>query len=155
MESFYTIIALLTAGISLITGLISLFTGLQRDGEKVDVVFGVMGIGLFIFFMIPPIGFILLDKAPYPVEIEVKRIFIWSYYALMPWFFELYTGYKKRAITITIDVLAVISYMIMVFTTVDSMKSLWVMVVITVSGLNLYYGLAASLNQIKMGRRKE
>ena len=42
MESFYTIIALLTAGVSLATGLINLFTGLHKDGEKVDLVFGVM-----------------------------------------------------------------------------------------------------------------
>jgi len=155
MESFYTTIALLTAGVSLATGLINLFTGLHKDGDKVDVIFGIMGISLFIFILIPPVGFISLDKAPYPVEIEIKRIFIWAYYALIPWFIQLYTDYKKRAIPITINVLAVISYITMAFTRVDGMRPLWVMIAVIGFVLILYYGLTASLKQIKMQKRKE
>jgi len=155
MESFYTIIALLTAGGSLVTGLINLFTGLHKDAEKVDVVFGVMGISLFIFFMIPPIGFITVDKAPYPLNIDIKRLFLWAHYALLPWFIELYTGHKKRPFPIVTGSLLFISYIVMFFTVADSAKPGWVMIVVIALGIILYYGLIAAIKQIKSGRRTE
>ena len=96
MESFYTIIALITAGVSLATGLINLFTGLHKDAEKVDLVFGIMCLCMFIRFLIPPIGFILQDKAPYPLQIDIKRVFNSAFNGLFPWFVILYTGYRKK-----------------------------------------------------------
>jgi hypothetical protein len=66
MEFFFLVIALITAGLSLAMGSVSLISGLSKDGEKVDLVFGIMCLSLFIFFITPPIGFVWLDKAPYP-----------------------------------------------------------------------------------------
>jgi hypothetical protein len=42
MEAFYTTIALITAGVSLFAGLVNLFIGFHKEGEKVDVLFGIM-----------------------------------------------------------------------------------------------------------------
>lgn len=155
MESFFYAVSLLTAGVSLSTGMINLFIGIYKGVEKTDVIFGVMGISLFIFLLMPPVGFILHDAAPYPVEIEIKRIFIWGYYALMPWFIEYYTGYKRRIFAIIINVLCGASYLMMILTATDSMKPAWTMVAIIVFGLILLYGVIASVRQIKSNRQKE
>jgi hypothetical protein len=31
--------------------------------KKLDVLFGIMGLSLFIYFLFPPLGFVLIDKA--------------------------------------------------------------------------------------------
>ena len=84
MESFYFTIALITAGIALAMGLISLSAALHKDGERIDLVFGVMCLCLFIFFVIPPVGFVLVDKAPYPISIDTKRIFTPGFFNYIP-----------------------------------------------------------------------
>jgi hypothetical protein len=102
MEQVYLVIAMLTAGVSLISGINHLLTGLHRDGEKMDLVFGILALSIFLFLMLPPIGFILADMAQYKGELIIKRIFIFSFYILLPWFIELYSGYKQRLLNYTI-----------------------------------------------------
>src|SRR6187551_2851366 len=95
MEEVYLIIALVTSGAALITGLNSFFTGLQKQGNRLDLIFGVQCLLLFIFLIFPPIGFIL-DDSIQPDLLAIKRIFIWSYYGLFPFFLESYSGYRNR-----------------------------------------------------------
>jgi hypothetical protein len=86
MESFYLILAMLTAGIALAMGVVSIFIGLHKDGEKVDLIFGILGLFLFIHFILPPAGFVVLDKAPYSMDVILKRLFNFLYAGLFPWF---------------------------------------------------------------------
>ena len=79
MEIIQLTIALLTAGVALFAGLVSLFTGLHKDGDKTDLIFGILCIAIFIYFLSPPMGFIIADKAPYSTEIIIKRIFTNKY----------------------------------------------------------------------------
>jgi len=155
MESFYTTIALLTAGVSLATGLINLFTGLHKDGEKVDLVFGVMCLCMFIFFLIPPIGFILQDKAPYPVHIVVKRLFNSVFNGLFPWFVILYTGYRKKTIAYIISVLVILYYLIMAFTKTDSQNPFWVYPALLSLVMNVVFGFFAAFSQVRNGEKKK
>ncbi|HEY6977524.1 MAG TPA: sigma 54-interacting transcriptional regulator [Chitinophagaceae bacterium] len=155
MDSFYTIIALLTAGVSLATGLINLFTGLHKDGDKVDLVFGVMCLWMFIFFLIPPIGFILEDKAPYPLQVDIKRLFNNTFNGLFPWFIILYTGYRKKMIAYIISALVILYYGIMVFTKTDSQKPVWVYLVLLALVMNMVFGFFAGFSQIRNGERKK
>ncbi len=154
MEFVYIVIALITAGVALITGLLNLFTGLHKDGEKLDVVFGAMCLCMFIFFLVPPIGFIVEDKAPYPLQIEIKRLFNFSFLALFPWFVLLYTGYSKKIMAYIIDALVILMYVMMVSTKTDSAKPFWVMIDLIVLGANLIFGCFAGFNQLKHGDRK-
>jgi len=149
MEYYYLILAMLTAGVSLAGGLVSLFTALHKDGEKTDLIFGILALCIFIFLMLPPMGFILIDKAPYAPAIIFKRIFIYAYYLLLPWFIELYTGYKKRALTISIDILFIISYFTMMMAKVDSMKPWWILIALIPFSLILYYGMVGAIWQMK------
>lgn len=118
MVQVYLIIALLTAGISLAMGSVSFFLGLKNQ-NKTDLIFGAMGLSLFLFLVLPPVGFIILDQSPYPFEILFKRVFIFGYYGLMPWFIYYYTGRsnKKPPIAISLGVLSV--YIIMGTTVKD------------------------------------
>ncbi len=64
-----------------------------------DIVFGVLCISISLFFILPPAGFIVHDKPPYPAEIIVKRIFNVLFFCLFPWFVNLYTGYKQKSLS--------------------------------------------------------
>ena len=96
MEVIQLIVALLTVCVALFAGLVSLFIGLHKDGENTDVFFGIICLAIFIFFLSPPMGFIINDKAPYSLEILIKRIFNFSFFSIFPWFVFFYTRYKKR-----------------------------------------------------------
>jgi PAS domain S-box-containing protein len=154
MGFFFLVIALITAGLCLAMGSISLVNGLDRDGEKVDVVFGAMCIALFIFFLLPPVGFVLIDKAPYASGILFKRVFNFFYGGAMPWLILLYTGYKKKILPLIVSSLYLIAYLIMVFTTNESVSPLWMTFIVIALGIAGVYGFIAANFQWKSGDRK-
>ncbi|HSF45051.1 MAG TPA: hypothetical protein VLA58_03545, partial [Chitinophagaceae bacterium] len=96
MDFLFFIIAMITAGVALVTGLNSLLIGASVEGSRVNQVFGVMSLLMFIFFIMPPVGFITSDASPYPGALFIKRIFNWTYYAMLPVFFQFYSGYRNR-----------------------------------------------------------
>jgi PAS domain S-box-containing protein len=151
MVSFQLIIALLSAGIALFAGSVSLFTGLHRNGEKTDLIFGVLCLAIFIYFLYPPIGFIVLDKAPYPTDVIIKRVFNFIFFSIFPWFVLFYTGYKKIVLPIIIDSINVLSYFIMLFSTKDNHAPLWVFTALIVICLSIIYGFIAVRYQFKNG----
>lgn len=53
MESFYNVIAILTAGISLAMGVLSLFTFFYKGRQKIDLVFGALCLAVVIFILLP------------------------------------------------------------------------------------------------------
>lgn len=155
MEFFYTQIAFLTAGVALVTGLINLFIGLSKYGEKVDIVFGLMSLTMFVFFMLPPAGFILLDKAPYSLQIDIKRVFNNAFVVLFPWFVIFYTGHGKKIIAYLIDALVVVYYASMMTTTTDSQKPQWVYLVLVTHALSVVFGFYAGFLQARNGEKKK
>lgn len=155
MEFFYTAIALLTAGVAFTAGLINLVIGLSKDGEKVDLLFGVMSLCMFVFFMLPPVGFILLDKAPYSLQIDIKRFFNNSFNGLFPWFVILYTGYRKKVAAYIISGAVIFAYLTMVFTSADSPKPLWVYLALVCLTMNVIFGFYAGFYQLKNGEKKK
>jgi PAS domain S-box-containing protein len=156
MESIYFIIALLTAGAALVSGLIGLFIGLDKaEGQKTYLVFGLMAMCVFMFIILPPTGFILVDKPPYPIEVEIKRIFSWTYYIFLAWFIEYYSGYKKRKVVIAISAITVISYFTMIFTTGGNQNPVWRMLIILPLTMILVYGFMASGYMLKSTFRNE
>jgi PAS domain S-box-containing protein len=153
MESPHQIIAILSAGIALTMGLISLFSGLHKDGEKTDVVFGILCISIFLFFVFPPLGFIIIDHAPYPRDVIIKRIFNHIFFGLFPWFVLLYTGYKKIILPVLINLIYLSSYFIMVFSTQDNHQPLWVMTAMMGITLTVVHGFLAVRHQFKNGSK--
>jgi hypothetical protein len=126
MEIIQLTIALLTAGVALFAGLVSLSTGLHKDGEKTDLIFGFLCLAIFLFFLCPPLGFIMADKAPYAINIIIKRIFNFSFFSLFPWFVFFYTGYRKKFLPILISSLNFLTYILMVFAQKDTHAPIWV-----------------------------
>ncbi len=155
METFYTIIALLTAGACLGIGTINLFIGLHKEGDKADLIFGIMCLSMCIFFLLPPIGFILNDKAPYPLQIIIKRIFNFSFSALLPWFILLYCGLTKKIIPVAINICILIAYLVMCFAKTDNPKPVWVLVMLLAFMLNIAYGFYAAFTQIAKGKKNK
>ena len=155
MESFQTIIALITAGVSLAMGLIYLSSGLNRDADKADLVFGFMCVSVFIFFILPPAGFIIIDKAPYPFQIIVKRFFNFLNGALFPWFILMYSGYGKKRVPLIADLFYVAGYLFMAFTSKDNSQPFWVSLVLVPMLVTLVYGLLAARFMLKSGKRSK
>jgi len=151
----YTAIAFITVGIALVSGIINLLSGLSADGEKTELVFGILLLCIVVFLLLPPVGYIIDDKAPYSLGLDIKRIFIWSHYALLPVFFEYYSGYKKPFIKYSIWGLLIASYFAMAFASQDSAKPLWVMIALVMFFVVGWYGFAAAINQIKKQKKSE
>ncbi len=120
MIELYQNIGIFIAGIGLPIGLISIFLGFKDKNQKEYLVFGIMSLCLTIFFMTPPVGFIIDDQAPYSLAIKIKRIFIYGYYTLIPLFLVFYSGYKSKKVFYLTAVLAVTGYVTMFFTQQDS-----------------------------------
>src|SRR5687767_9963491 len=145
MEEFYTSFALLTAGVALAMSTISFLVSFRKENNRTDVLFCVMCLCLTIFFLLPPTGFILHDTPPYSVAVLIKRIFIWSYYALAPWFILAYTGYPKKHLAYLIGIVQVVSYVIMALTMADRAKPIWSLVAVVAFGCVFVQGLVASV----------
>ena len=155
MENFYTVIALITAGASLAIGLVNIVTGALKDGEKDNLVFGIMCLCMFVFFMLPPVGFILEDKAPYTLQIDIKQFFSFTFAALLPWFVSLYTVSRKKLMPIVIDIFVALGYFTMLFTKTDSSKPAWVLFVLVFLGINLGHAFFAGFMQIRKGDKSK
>ena len=152
MEDLYLRLAFVTAGVSLSMGGISLFIGLKRQHEA-DLIFGFMGLSLLVFLMLPPAGFILFDQAPYSMDILVKRIFIYTYYALFPWFIRFYTGKGSFRIPILISIGVIADYMIMFQTSEDRAKPIWSMVAVIMFASIAAYGMICGISQYRSGEK--
>ncbi len=155
MEIIQLSIALLTAGVALFAGLVSLFIGLHKDGQKTDVVFGFLCIAIFLFFLVPPIGFIVDDKAPYSAEIIFKRIFNFFYFGIFPWFVFYYTGYRKKILPVLISSVSVLTYFLMVFARKDTHAPVWLIVALFTIGLSIAHGFIAARYQVKSGEKSD
>jgi PAS domain S-box-containing protein len=152
MQEFYFILALLTAGVSLAMGSISLVVGL-KNRDKTEIVFGVMVLSLFAFVLLPPVGFIIQDQAPYPLAILIKRLFSFTYYALLPWFVFSYTGSDSRKMPILISVQVIALYIMMAFTQGDLLKPTWMWGALIIFGTIFMYGLLSGIRQYKSNER--
>jgi len=155
METLFQLSSILTAGIALAMGLLSFLTFFNKKGEKVDLVFGVLSLLVAFFILIPPVGFIVVDDAPYSTAIKLKRIFSFSFVAVLPWFVALYSGQTKRMIPLVVTVSTIICYGVMFFTTTDSPKQLWTSVAIIILAACLAYGFYAGYSQFKNGQKEK
>lgn len=95
------ILASITAGTCLSMGTISFYLG-WRQRNNSYLMFGAMAIFLFLFILMPPYGFIAKEVTPYPIEIILKRVFIYLYYGFFPWFIYWYTGRQTKMIVPTL-----------------------------------------------------
>jgi len=152
MMDVMTILAFITAGTSLSMGVISIFIGLRKL-SRTDLIFGIMGLCLFVFFILPPAGFILVDYAPYSTEILVKRIFIFGYYALFPWYIRQYTGSHGKVIPWIISFSAIACYGVMFFTGAYETKPVWSKVAVFTFGAIAVYGIVAGAMQYRSGNK--
>ncbi|MEJ1238275.1 sigma 54-interacting transcriptional regulator [Chryseolinea sp. T2] len=124
MEEFYRSFGLVSCGVSLAMGSVYLYLGSLRKSVTY-LLFGVMGFSLFIFFLMPPLGFILDDTPPYTSALLVKRLFIFAYYGITPWFIIHYSGYPKKWPAYVLSALVVLCYLLMAFTPESPEKPFW------------------------------
>ncbi|HZI25736.1 MAG TPA: PAS domain S-box protein, partial [Chryseolinea sp.] len=152
MEDFYTSLALVSAGVSFAMSSVHLFLAFQRR-DKSYLIFGLMGLALVFFFLLPPVGFILHDSPPYPANILFKRIFIFSYYILTPWFILAYSDYPKKILAYVNLFITIVCYLVMALTKDHTSKPIWSIIAVAGFGCILLLGILAVQWQVKQGQR--
>ena len=155
MNEIQIAIAFTSGGLALAMALVSLPFGLHKGGEKVDLIFGILCICMFLFFVFPPFGFIINDKAPYPNNLLIKRIFNFSFYGLFPWFVYYYTGYAKKLLPVLVNILVIVSYCWMFLTKTDRQVPIWIYPALISVGLNVLHGFLAVRHQLMAGGNKK
>jgi formate hydrogenlyase transcriptional activator len=148
------IMALLTAGISLAMGTISFYLG-WKQREKANLIFGLMALSLAIFIMMPPVGFISNHQPPYPIEVIVKRIFSYGYYALFPWFIFEYTNQRKKIIPLIISLYVFACYWIMVFASPGVPTPILMIPPLVAFAFILAYGIVSGIRQYQNQNKKK
>jgi formate hydrogenlyase transcriptional activator len=148
------IIALLTAGISLAMGTISFYLG-WKQREKANLIFGLMALSLAIFIMLPPVGFISNHQPPHPIEVIVKRIFSYGYYALFPWFIFEYTNQRKKIIPLIISLYVFACYWIMVFASPGVPTPILMIPPLVAFAFILAYGIVSGIRQYQNQNKKK
>lgn len=154
MENTYLIIALLISGSSFSIGLISFFLGLNDKNQKEYLVFGIMSLCLTIFFLAPPIGFIIDDHAPYSLAIKLKRIFIYGYYILIPLFLTYYSGYKSKKMFYVVVAVALSGYISMTLEQEDSRVPVHLILTLITFSIITFFGLYIGIWQLRYGNKK-
>lgn len=153
MEELYQSFALISCGVSLAMGSVYLYLGVLRKSGTYSL-FGLMGFVLFIFYLMPPTGFILIDNPPYDSPLLLKRIFIFLYYGLTPWFILAYSGYPKKWPAYFLTTIAIISYGLMAFTQASPEKPFWAkFALINFGGIFVLGMVCARWLQIQAQRR--
>jgi PAS domain S-box-containing protein len=109
---------------------------------------------LFAFYLMPPVGFILDDTPPYPAMVLVKRIFIFLYYGITPWFILHYSGYPKKWPGYVLSGIAVVCYGMLFFTPESPDKPLWSKVALLNFGGILLLGLFGARFLQRQNQRK-
>ena len=155
MQNTYFIISLIMAGIALATGISILTFGLLQDKEKEYFIFGIMCLLLAIFILMPPTGFIVYDKAPYPLQIEIKRIFVFLYYGLTPLFIIHYSGYRKLWFFRFFLILTLVCYIMMIQTKIDSKVPHWFWIAQATFLIINVFGIFSGFWQLKHGKKKD
>jgi hypothetical protein len=154
MGNFLDILASITAGICLSMGTISFYLGWKQK-DKSYLVFGLMAIFLFLFINMPPHGFIIKEQIPYTIEIKLKRIFIYSYYALFPWFIFWKTAQTKKLFPVIISLYVLACYWFMVFAIGSiNMRALLTPPIIAFAAI-LAYGIHAGIRQFKTNEKRK
>jgi formate hydrogenlyase transcriptional activator len=143
MEDFYKSFALVSCGVSLAMGSVYIYLGSLRRSSTYFL-FGIMGISLFVFYILPPVGFILVDNPPYDSGLIFKRVFSFAYYGIAPWFILAYSGYPKKWPAYLLSIVAVVCYVIMSFTPAVESKPLWSKLALVNFGGILLLGLAGA-----------
>lgn len=143
MEDFYRSFALVSCGVSLAMGSVYLYLGSLRKSHTY-LLFGIMGITLFVFYVLPPPGYILYDTPPYDSGLLVKRIFIFLYYGITPWFILAYSGYPRKWPAYLISLVAVVCYILMVFTPASPEKPFWAKIALLNFGGIFFLGMVSA-----------
>src|SRR5258705_10448293 len=142
MERIIYDISLVTAGIPLCMGLIMLGIGIRRTKSQTELTFGLLGILLGLFILTPPIGFVTSPVTRYSDLLLFKRIFIFSYYVIFPWFLYYYSGRPGRKAPFAISLFVFLSYFGL-FVNMDRLPSpLWTYFAVVIFAINLIYGVA-------------
>lgn len=125
-------------------GLLSLGLAKQKTLNPTYLCLAAMGISMTLFILIPPTGFLTNEVASYVNLLHVKRMFIFGYYAVFPWFLYYFSERPGKKFPQFISLFVALSYFLMFFTTSTLPRPLWTYFAIGVFGLNFSYGVMAA-----------
>src|SRR5687767_10329522 len=153
METFYYATAILASGIALAMGLLSLLKAMHKSGEKLDLFFSALCLSVVLFILLPPTGFIIMETAPYPTSLNLKRLFSFSFIAMLPWFVSVYTGLKAKAVPVGVSAALIIAYILMAGKSVDSSEQLWIGAAASILLVVIAYSFYAAYRLFSTGEK--
>jgi PAS domain S-box-containing protein len=155
MEVLYFSVAMVTVGLCAAMGSASLGLGISGQRDKSYLLFGTMCGLMVLFILLPPVGFIVADPAPYSTLVLFKRIPIFLYYAVFPWFIHFYTGQQKKLAPYLITSFTVLSYFVMAAEPLGLNPPLWTYCALVIFATNLGYAIVGTMTMHRGGRRLE
>ena len=155
MEALYFSIAMVTVGLCAAMGSISLGLGVSGKRDKGYLLFGAMCGLMVLFILLPPVGFIVADPAPYSTLVLFKRIPIFLYYAVFPWFIHFYTGQQEKRAPYLITSFTILSYFVMAAEPLGLNPPVWTYCALLIFATNLGYGIVGTMTMHKTGRQLE
>ncbi len=155
MDSYYYAISLITAGICLSMGGISFAICWKQYADRTNFYFGVVCLSMVAFILIPPVGFITVDVPAYLNLLVFKRIFIFAYYAIFPWFLYYYSERPGKRFPQIITVFVSLSYFVMFYSNSSLPRPLWTYFAMVLYGLNFFYGIQVAIWMYRRGDRSE
>jgi PAS domain-containing protein len=155
MDFLFISLAFATAGICIAMGSVSLAVGFAISRKPSYFFFGVMCWAMVGFVFSAPVGFIVGDPDVYSAPIFFKRIFIFLYYTLLPWFIYHYTGKPGKVLPWFISVITVLCYFAMVIRPFSLDPPLWHHGARLMFITNLVYGFSGTRYMYRLEKKLE
>lgn len=151
MITLYTSFALLTAGVLMAIGVITLLIAI-KSSSRLDFLFSAMALILAIYFVLPPVGFVLSIDAVFSDDTLWKRACIGIFSILLPWYILNYTGYQRKWMAASVSCLVLAIFIGMMLFANTPVIPAWFKAAIILFGISIMTtGIAAVRWQHKNG----
>ena len=140
------------AGVNIAFATVNLSIGLQKESEKAYLFLGLIGVFISIYYLMFP----YLDfSKDLPWKTILGFSFFLSTFALLPWFFGAFTGYKKIFFQIILSAGMAFSMVILIWFPSFGPFALWNVIAHTTLIGIIIYGMIASYYQINSKGRTD
>ena len=135
-------------GLTVSFAIINITIGLQKRSEKTYLFLGLMSICVGIYYALFPH---MTFTQPLPLITKAGFFFFLANFALLPWFFSYYTGFRNSNVQWALSFGMLISYVLLILTKDFTRPIIWNIFAHVVLTGTIIYGFKAAIYQKKKG----